>query len=112
MRAVANSYGWKGPLPETRQVLALDRRTLSAYTGEYQIPGLTKLTVSMSAAGELYAVVAILGSRRIELLAQTPTHFFDLETGITVEFVRDAGGNVSHAKIGGPYGSHDAVRDK
>ncbi|MDP3854109.1 serine hydrolase [Phenylobacterium sp.] len=108
-RAVAQAYGWKGSGPEERTVVQVEPTVLSTYLGLYEVPGLTTLNVT-AADGRLYVAASALGPDSRELLAASPAKFFVLENGVTIEFVKDAQGVATTAKIGGPFGAYEATR--
>jgi hypothetical protein len=109
LRAVAQTYGWRGAGPEARTIVSVDSATLADFVGVYEAAGVTTLTVSLK-DGRLYVVASALGAAATELLPLSSSQFFVLENGVTLEFTRDADGGVSKARIGGPYGVYEAVR--
>jgi CubicO group peptidase (beta-lactamase class C family) len=112
VRAVAQTYGWAGQGPETRVVLSVPQAELATDAGDYVVAGVATLTVSAPGDGRLLVLAPPLGPKPFELLSDRPGHFFVLESGVTMEFIRDAAGAVSSARIGGPYGAYDAPRKR
>jgi CubicO group peptidase (beta-lactamase class C family) len=108
-RAVAITYGWKALQPEERTVVAVDPAVLASYAGGYEVPGIAKLTINVS-DGRLFAAVPALAQEPFELLAQSPTQFFVLSNGLTLQFVTDANGAATKIAIGGPFGQFEAKR--
>jgi CubicO group peptidase (beta-lactamase class C family) len=108
-RAVAQTYGWSGLGPAERETVQVDPAVLAAYAGLYEVPGITTVSVTLK-DGRPFVVASALGPDASEMFATSPTRFFVLENGVTLEFVKDAQGAVTKARIGGPYGSFEAVR--
>lgn len=109
VRAVAETYGWKGLGPIERDTVQVDPAVLASYQGVYEVPGITAVSVILK-AGRPFVVASALGPNASELFATSPTQFFVLENGVTLEFIKDAQGAVARARIGGPYGNFEAVR--
>jgi CubicO group peptidase (beta-lactamase class C family) len=109
LRAVARSYGWKAYQPEERTVVSVDPATLARYVGRYQIPGLTTLDV-IQKDGALALLVPILSPDPQPLLAQSPTEFFNIATGVSIAFTDGPGGAPAKMAINGSYGHFEAKR--
>jgi hypothetical protein len=109
LRSVAKTYGWSAFRPEQRSVVDVDPAVLARYAGRYQIPGLTSLTVSVK-DGALAMMVPLLGPDPQKLLAQSPTQFFNLDSGVNITFVDGPDGAPPKMKITGSYGAFEATR--
>jgi CubicO group peptidase (beta-lactamase class C family) len=109
LRAVAKTYGWNAYQPEERSVVRVDPAVLERYVGRYQIPGLTTLTVSVKDGG-LALLVPILSPDPQPLLAQSPSQFFNLASGVSIAFIDGAGGAPAKMAIDGAYGHFEAAR--
>ncbi len=73
LRAIAAEYGWPNYQPEERGVVTVGPDKLAAYTGKYELPGVS-VTISIR-NGELWADAGPAGSG--ELLAESENRFFD-----------------------------------
>ncbi len=76
-----------------------ERSFIEVFTGKYEIPGSpTPLTISLR--GDHTLVVSSPGARDVELLPRRGTTF-DLkdQSGVTIEFKRDASGKVTEAAL-------------
>jgi CubicO group peptidase (beta-lactamase class C family) len=109
LRAVAKSYGWNAYRPEVRSVVQVDPAVLARYAGRYQIPGLTTLDVSVK-DGALALLVPILSPEPQPLLAQSPTQFFNLASGVDIQFIDAPDGAPAKMAISGAYGRFEAKR--
>ena len=109
LRAVAKTYGWSHARTEVRDLALLSPAELAALTGVYEIPGVARLTVT-SDGGKLYLSALPLGPAPLELLPQTPSRFFMLSNGVTVEFIKDATGVPGKLAISGQFGDFQATR--
>jgi CubicO group peptidase (beta-lactamase class C family) len=97
IRALAAEYGWTELRPREKTVVSLPAETLAAYAGRYQMTPTRLLRVVV----EGQRLVVEEGSARRVLLPEAETRFFDASEGTGVEFVRAAGGSVSHMVISG-----------
>lgn len=109
VRAVAQAYGWSGLGPVERNTVQVDLALLATYQGVYEVPGVTTVSITLK-GGRPFVVASALGPNPSELFATSPTQFFVLENGVTLEFIKDAQGAVAKARIGGPYGTFEAAR--
>lgn len=109
LRAVAKSYGWKAYQPEVRAVVSVNPDILARYAGRYQIPGLATFTVAVKDGG-LAITVPLLSPDPQPLLAQSPSQFFSLESGVALEFAGGPDKAPAKVTITGPYGRLEAVR--
>jgi hypothetical protein len=76
-----------------------ERSFIEAFTGQYELPGSpTPLTISLR--GDHTLVVSFPGAPDLELLPRRGTAF-DVkdQSGVTIEFKRDAGGKVTEAAL-------------
>ncbi len=98
LRAIAREYGWPTYKPREKAVVAVDRAALAALQGRYELrPG---RTIAVTLDGE--ALVVMDGAQRIDLFAESPTRFFDLAEGRSLEFVIEAGATApSHLVVDG-----------
>ena len=111
MRAVSKAYGWSYAKSEVRELASLSAAELAALTGVYEVPGIAKLTVSAAEGRKALPLRgSALGPAPIELLAQTPSKFFMLSNGVTIEFIKDAAGVPDTLAIGGQFGDFRATR--
>jgi hypothetical protein len=98
VRAVAREYGWPGLAPIERTLGTSDPAVYKEFAGRYEIP-IRSPPVTMlieTADGKLYRGS---GPARVELLPESSTTFFAMDSDLRVEFVRDASGNVSEARV-------------
>ena len=109
LRAVSKTYGWKAFRPEVRAVVQVDPATLALYAGTYEIPGLTKVIVTVKDAG-LSMTVPALGADPIPLLAQSSTQFFELSSGVSLQFLKNPSGAASKIAIKSSFGRFEATR--
>ena len=97
LRAVAREYGWPAWLPQEKRVVSVDSRVLSGLEGSYELaPG--HVLVMRLEGGTLFVYD---GAKRAELFPESATTFFDTVENHAFEFVRDAGGAVTHVVIDG-----------
>jgi CubicO group peptidase (beta-lactamase class C family) len=98
LRAVAAEYSWPGyPRPREKTVASLGPKILQAYAGRYELrPG--RVVSVVVSDGKL---VLVDGEQKIELLAESPTHFFELAEESEIEFLRGADGVVTGALVNG-----------
>lgn len=98
VRAVAREYGWPGLAPIERTPGTADPALYRDFAGRYEIPIRSPPVVLLIAAdgGKLYRGS---GRARVELLPESATTFFAMDSDMRIEFVRDAGGKVSGARV-------------
>jgi CubicO group peptidase (beta-lactamase class C family) len=98
LRAIAREYGWPTYRPREKTVVPVDRASLAALQGRYELrPGRT-LVVSLENDG----LVVLDGPQRVELFPESPTRFFDLLEGHTLDFFIERGAATpSHMVVDG-----------
>jgi CubicO group peptidase (beta-lactamase class C family) len=96
-RAVAREYGWPGFAPIERTLGTADPSTYKDFAGRYAIPVRSPpVIVSIETdGGKLFANAG----GRLELLPESATAFFALGADVRIEFVRDASGKVTEARV-------------
>ena len=98
VRAVAREYRWPGLSPVERTVGTSDPAAYKDFVGRYEIPTRSPPVVLVieTDGGKLYRGT---GPMRAELLPETPTTFFVTDTDLRIEFLRDASGKVTEARV-------------
>jgi len=96
LRSIAREYGWAAYRPQEKRVVPLDRATLAALQGRYEVAPGHVFTVRL--VGQKLFVFD--RDERGELLPESPTRFFDPVDENTLEFVKE-GDAVSHVLING-----------
>ena len=86
--SVAKEYGWRGYVPEAREVVALDAKALAPFAGRYVIDSDTTLLVSLS-GGRLMGKRT--GEPSFELLPVSATEFIVTEAPVTFSFADGKG---------------------
>jgi CubicO group peptidase (beta-lactamase class C family) len=109
VRAVAGSYGWEIDKPKVVRLAQLTPEALAGLVGAYEIPGLATLTITAEPDG-LYLDAPAVSPERFELLPESETRFFILESGVTADFLRGPDGAVDGIAVGGPLGDWQAKR--
>ena len=98
VRAVAREYGWPGMEPIERKLGTADPRTYKDFVGFYEIPTRSPPSVlRIEADGD--RLFGGTGPSRNELLPESATIFFALESDFRIEFLRDATGKVTEARV-------------
>jgi CubicO group peptidase (beta-lactamase class C family) len=98
VRAVAREYGWPGLAPIERTLGTSDPTIYKDFAGRYEIP-IRSPPVTMvieTDGGKLYRGS---GPARVELLPESSTTFFAMDSDMRIEFVRDATGKVIEARV-------------
>ncbi len=90
-RAVAKEYGWSDFKSAEHTLVKMNPAAFKAYPGVYEIPGVGKLTVTLTNAG-LQVQADPLGPEPQDLLPESATSFFILSNDITFTFHTDAHG--------------------
>lgn len=93
-RSVAKEYAWPDFHPAEHALLKMNPAQFAPYAGNYEIPGVGKLTVTTKPTA-LYIQADPLGPDPVELLPDSPTQFFILSSDITFTFQKDAQGAVT-----------------
>ena len=98
IRAVAREYAWSGPRPVERTLGTADPAAYKDFAGRYEVPTRSPPVVLIIEAdgGKLYRGT---GPMRAELLPETATTFFATDGDLRIEFLRDASGKVSDARV-------------
>lgn len=98
VRAVAREYGWSGLAPLERTLGTADPTLYKDFAGRYEIPIRSPPVVMLiqTEAGKLYRGS---GPGRVELLPESATTFFAMDSDMRIEFVRDASGKVTEARV-------------
>jgi CubicO group peptidase (beta-lactamase class C family) len=98
VRAVAREYGWPGLAPIERTAGTADPTVYKDFAGRYEIPIRSPPVVMLiqNDGGKLYRGS---GPGRVELLPESSTRFFAMDSDMRIEFVRDASGKVTEARV-------------
>jgi CubicO group peptidase (beta-lactamase class C family) len=98
VRAVAREYGWPGFAPLERTLGASDPTFYKDFAGRYEIPIRSPPVVMLiqTEGGKLYRGS---GPGRVELLPESPTTFFAMDSDMRIEFVRDSSGKITEARV-------------
>lgn len=98
VRAAAREYGWPGLAPIERTPGSADPAGYKDFAGRYEIPIRSPPVVMLieTDGGKLYRGS---GPSRVELLPESPTTFFAMDSDMRIEFVRDAAGKVTEARV-------------
>ena len=98
VRAVAREYRWPGLAPIERTLGKADPATYKDFAGRYEI-GVRSPPVVMVIAVEGDKLVLVRGSQRTELLPESADTFFSTDSDLRLQFVRDAAGAVTEARV-------------
>jgi hypothetical protein len=94
---VAHLYGWVGPRPAVRRVLALEPAQLERLAGVYRAPeDGPRLEVATDGDG----LVIRAGGEEIRFLPESAVRFFDRSSGQTIVFEEDGAGKVTALRVG------------
>lgn len=98
VRAVAREYRWPGLGPIERTLGKADPATYKDFAGRYEIGSRTPPIVLRidTEADRLYGAT---GALKTELLPENADTFFSGDADVRVQFVRDAAGQVTEARI-------------
>ena len=98
VRAVAREYGWPGFAPLERTLGTSDPTLYKDFAGRYEIPIRSPPVVMLieTDGGKLYRGS---GLGRVELLPESSTTFFAMDSDMRIEFVRDSSGKVTEARV-------------
>jgi CubicO group peptidase (beta-lactamase class C family) len=110
-RAVAREYGWPGLAPIERTLGTADPSTYRDFAGRYELPVRSPPVILSieTDGGKLFGDAA---GNRLELLPESATAFFALSSDVRIEFVRDASGKVTEARVSQGGVEHVARRLK
>ena len=98
VRAVAREYRWPGLGPIERTLGTADPATYKDFAGRYEI-GVRSPPIVLRVEIEGDRLFGATGSLRSELLPESGDTFFSTDTDVRVQFVRDAAGQVTEARI-------------
>jgi CubicO group peptidase (beta-lactamase class C family) len=98
IRAVAHEYGWPSGGPIERTLGTADPSTYKDFAGRYEIP-IRAPPVILSVETNGGKLFADAGGDRLELLPESATAFFAMTSDVRIEFVRDASGKVTEARV-------------
>jgi CubicO group peptidase (beta-lactamase class C family) len=98
VRAVAREYRWPGLGPVERTLGTADPALFKLFAGRYEI-GTRSPAVILRIESEGDRLFAIAGDLRSELLPESADTFFSVDTDMRIQFVRDASGRVTEARI-------------
>ncbi|HEY2547840.1 MAG TPA: serine hydrolase [Candidatus Acidoferrum sp.] len=93
-RSVAKEYSWPDYKPVEHTLIKINPATFATYPGTYEIPGIGKLTISMTPTG-LQVQAEPFGPDPQGLLPESPTNFFVLSGDITFTFQKDPQGVIT-----------------
>jgi CubicO group peptidase (beta-lactamase class C family) len=110
-RAVAREYGWSGLAPIERTLGTADPATYKDFAGRYELP-VRSPPVILSIETEGGKLFGDAAGNRLELLPESATAFFALSSDVRIEFVRDAAGKVTEARVSQGGVEHRARRVK
>ncbi len=98
VRAVAREYGWPGMKPIERTAGTADPRTYKDFAGRYEIPVRSPpVVLEIEVDGD--RLFRGTGRTRAELLPENATTFFAMDSDFRIEFLRDASGKVTEARV-------------
>ena len=98
IRAVAREYGWPGMAPIERTLGTSDPAVYKDFAGRYEIASRSpavRLTIEAD-GGKLFRGT---GPSRSELLPESAAIFFTTDSDMRIEFVRNASGKVTEARV-------------
>jgi CubicO group peptidase (beta-lactamase class C family) len=86
---IAHEYGWPNYLPAEKRVVAVPVAQLSRLAGRYAVDIAPGVFVDFAASRDslFVTVVQPSGTQRGLVLAESPTRFFDRESGLEFKFV-------------------------
>jgi CubicO group peptidase (beta-lactamase class C family) len=98
VRAVAREYGWPGFAPLERTPGTSDPSLYKDFAGRYEIPIRSPPVVMLVETdnGKLYRGS---GPARVELMPESASTFFAMDSDMRIEFVRDGSGRVTEARV-------------
>jgi CubicO group peptidase (beta-lactamase class C family) len=98
VRAVAREYRWPGLGPIERTLGTADPATYKDFVGKYEI-GTRSPPVIFRVEVDGDRLFGIAGNARSELLPEAPATFFSADTDLRIQFIRDASGHVTSARV-------------
>jgi len=98
VRAVAREYGWPGLAPLERTLGTSNPTLYKDFVGRYEIPIRSPPVVMLiqTDGGKLYRGS---GPGRVELLPESESTCFAMDSDMRIEFVRDSSGKVTEARV-------------
>ena len=100
VRTIANEYRWPGLMPVQRTLGTADPSTYGDFAGFYDLPGSTPPSLQVIAeGGRLFRSTGPGPAQRAELLPESADTFFATNSDLRVQFVRDAAGRVTEARV-------------
>ena len=96
IRAIANEYQWEDYLPEPRETVRVEQKTLDQYVGRYRVNPDRVLTVTAE-NGKLFAEPT--ETPKFELTPVSESGFIRKENALQYDFVKNAEGNVDRLMI-------------
>ena len=97
-RAVAREYGWAAPKPVERTIGTSDPSAYKDFAGLYAVP-IRSPPVMIQIAADADRLYRVVNDTRFELLPENATTFFATDSDFRIEFVRDASGKVTEARV-------------
>jgi len=98
LRAIASEYGWPGyPGAKEKTVVPVAAAALQNYSGRYELRPGREITLKVN-DGKL---ILVDRTETIELLAESPTKFFELVGETEIEFLGGADGAVTGMLVNG-----------
>jgi CubicO group peptidase (beta-lactamase class C family) len=96
IRAIAREYQWEDYLPQPRETVQVEQKTLDQYVGRYRVNPDRVLTVTAE-NGKLFAEPT--ETPKFELYPISASGFLRKETAIQYDFVKNAEGSVDRVTI-------------
>jgi CubicO group peptidase (beta-lactamase class C family) len=97
-RAVAREYKWPGMDPIARTLGTADPSTFKDFIGSHEVP-VRSPPVVFQIVAEGVRLFRGTGPARSELLPENATTFFATDSDFRIEFLRDASGSVTGARV-------------
>jgi CubicO group peptidase (beta-lactamase class C family) len=91
LRTLANEYAWPGYRPIEKEIMPLDEDAMSDFAGDYLLGD--KIVLKIYVEEDHLRMDAPSNSYR--LYPESASKFFDINSGFTMEFVRDSSGIVN-----------------
>jgi CubicO group peptidase (beta-lactamase class C family) len=100
LRGIAKEYGWEDYLPAAKRVVSVPQ-ALPKLAGRYALDVAPNIFVDIAASHDslFVTVVQPSGTERARLLAESPTRFFDQESGLEMTFVLPEDGRARYVTI-------------
>jgi CubicO group peptidase (beta-lactamase class C family) len=100
VRTIAQEYGWPGLAPVQRTLGRADATAYPDLAGFYDLPDRTPPFLRIMAdGGRLFRSTGAAAGQRSELLPESADTFFATDSDLRVQFLRDATGQVTAARI-------------